>query len=223
MQGLLIKEINFRAQSIDYEYDLSGRLKEINYPSGEWDRFQYDRLGRIVEAETSEGSKVASMYDGDGNLIEEENLGEGERIAYTYNQADELIRIEGNSAKERIDYAYDAVGRIIELTAPEGERIGFSYDRSGNLTQVEYGTEERAISHYEYDLSSRMTGYRSIKQWGNHEELIDGFIYLYDKYGDIEYEMDREAYTTKYVYDKADRLQKAYYPVQRGWKNQSRT
>ncbi|MBE9546915.1 MAG: RHS repeat-associated core domain-containing protein [Proteobacteria bacterium] len=54
-----------------------------------------------------------------------------------------------------------------------------------------------------------------------HEELIDGYLYQYDEYGDVIFESDKEGLVTRYQYDNLDRLHQIWYPVQQGAKNRA--
>ncbi len=213
LDGNLKNVKNFRGQEIGYQYDLSSRLTQVNYPGNEWYKYQYDKNGRLKYTNDSIGHSETYNYDPDGNLLNQTDE-TGNRLDYAYNPAGELLNVTG--ANKRVDYLYDKVGRTKELTVSGNEKVGFQYDKSGNLVKVEYNFAGKVVSDYTYDLSSRMKSYRSLKGTGNKEELTDGFLYFYDKFGDIAYETDENGFTTAYGYDGRDRLEKVWYPAGRG-------
>jgi len=98
------------------------------------------------------------------------------------------------------------MGRITRVNDKGDGDVSFDYDPAGNLTRVEYGARRKAITDYQYDLSGRMTGYKTSKLQGWKSDVVDGSAYAYDLFGDITSETKHDGAITIYQYDEADRL-----------------
>ena len=223
LSGLLKKEINYRNQVIDYKYDDLGRTDLINYPDGEFYDWSYSftNTGSTFQVDGVDGYSHAYGLDKEGKILFDEDLMTRDKVDYRYNSAQELQKILGPKQSMSLTYSYDELGRMTNVTSGGAEQVDFTYDQSGNMIRADYGSSEKSLSDYFYDLSGRMTGYRTIKNWGSHEELLDGYIYEYDQYSDVIYQADKDGLVTRYEYDGLDRLHQVWYPSQKGEKNRA--
>ncbi|MBI9098702.1 MAG: LysM peptidoglycan-binding domain-containing protein, partial [Spirochaetaceae bacterium] len=223
LSGLLERETNYRNQEINYSYDGLGRIDLVNFPDGEFYDWSYNftSSGSVFNVEAADGYSHEYGMNKEGQILYDEDLSTRDRVDYRYNRAQELEKVLGPKQAMSLTYSYDELGRISNVTSGGSEQVDFIYDASGNMVRVEYGSSEKSQSDYFYDLSGRMTGYRTVKNWGNHEELLDGYIYQYDNYGDVIYQADKDGLVTRYKYDGLDRLHQVWYPSQKGEKNQA--
>ncbi|GEM_PF-2370213 len=201
--------INYRGERIDYLRYASGSLKETRFPDGAWYRYQYDSAGRITRHEDQDGQGRSYQYDEEGNLKIDKALDRGGiDYSYLYYLSGDLKSIDGPGYTPDQSFEYDTMGRITRVNDKGDGDVSFDYDPAGNLTCVEYGARRKAITDYQYDLSGRMTGYKTSKLQGWKSDVVDGSAYAYDLFGDITSETKHDGAITIYQYDEADRLKR---------------
>jgi|GEM_PF-6752391 len=130
----------------DYDYYNDGSIKTVMDGNYVTTTYYYDELNRVTSKEYPNNSgltayirynydepassyplgRLTSMYDESGmTTLHYDKSG---RIAKT------VKRVDG--ADYTIDKAYDGMGRVTDITYPDGETVNYDYDRGGNITDV---------------------------------------------------------------------------------------
>jgi len=143
---------NASDRDVTYRYDLSGRLKSVEYPSAITMTYTYDDIGRAYVVNDGANDRVEDTYK--GWLLERREYASG---AYLTHLDDSSQNLSG--------YGYDAFGRIQNhrWKASGGSLIaGWSheYDRLGNKEYSEdlvLTTTDDEL--YGYDAVYRLTGF----------------------------------------------------------------
>ncbi|MDY6793711.1 MAG: RHS repeat-associated core domain-containing protein [Actinomycetota bacterium] len=187
------------ASSATYDYDVSGRLVEIEdtLTGGEY-VFTWDSDFRLVSyALPGSGGNIDYTYYGEG-LVETQAS-----YSYAYDAAGKRetmvvsAPLEGWD-EETFSYEYDSLGRLAYFDVPEGELwenkdIAYSYDKVGNLKTKEVDGPGGTVYSYSYDEMNRIT------------TGPDG-DYTYDLYGNLEKITDEEEIVVaSYGYDTLSR------------------
>jgi len=133
---------------VTYVYDLSGRLKSMEYPSGLTLTYAYDDLGRGTAVNDGANDRVADTWK--GHLLEKREYANG-----TY-----LTHLDDNS-QNLSGYGYDEFGRIANHRWKDsgGTLIaGWShdYDRLGNKKYQEDLKDSTESELYGYDSVYRL-------------------------------------------------------------------
>ena len=136
-----------RGEAISYTYDGYNRLERIDYP-------------RSRDVNYSYGAPAAAEF-GAGRLTERSD-GSG-RVAYRYGRLGEPVgisrRIErltpsAPALEASFEYLYDYLGRMEQITYPDGEVVAYAYDRGGQVRRVSgshYGRETVYVEQVGYD------------------------------------------------------------------------
>jgi YD repeat-containing protein len=157
-----------------YDYDSSGRVKQVTDPLGRFEQYAYDSAGRVVKQTLFNGREILYGYDANGNLTSLTPPGRPAHTfaytaanldsvyspppaglpvsatRYTFNLDRQLTRVLRPDSLA-IDVAYDTAGRPSTLTLPNGQ-VQFAYSpTSGNLTQLT--APDGGTLNYTYDGS----------------------------------------------------------------------
>jgi YD repeat-containing protein len=154
-----------------YQYDASGRLSGLIYPSGRTVTYGFDALGRVSQVSTTKGTQtliaVQSVayhpfgavkgftfgngqpytrnYDDDGR-VSSYTLGASQfAIAYDAASRIEIINDVGNPANSNT-YEYDSVDRLTRATLPSTSFI-YGYDAVGNRVLKKVGLAEELYTY----------------------------------------------------------------------------
>ena len=152
--------------------------KENIYPwEGATTKHFYDREGRRIKTCNPDGSILYMEYDPNGNLIKKSNPVLDSRSAPEDNEG------SGIDHKNNLPctcYTYDAMGRILEVTNPEGVQTeGYEYDLAGNIIRQWSGT---AWTETEYTLTGQpLRKYEPVLKAEDGEILYRLTEYRYDK------------------------------------------
>jgi RHS repeat-associated protein len=134
-----------------FYYCKCGKPKAVQYPNGTFSWIDYNPDGWTTAVYNRHGSLSAPLSgsvpaDSQGSPIAD--------YAYTYNLDDTLaeeVRSGGGLTTETTDYQYDALGRLSQVTLPDGTNRTYTYDLDSNRTRiVENGT---TVASYGYDPS----------------------------------------------------------------------
>lgn len=149
----------------NYEYDLSGELAKITYPSGFIVNYQRDDLGQIsgVTYQTNAAASPVTLASGIDYMpfggMQAMTLGNGVQVTNSYDLDYRLTRTQatGSTALQDLMLDYDDSGNINSIVDAVTASLSqtFQYDLAGRLTQGvgAYGTE-----NYTYDaLGNRLT------------------------------------------------------------------
>ncbi|MCR5824059.1 MAG: S8 family serine peptidase [Lachnospiraceae bacterium] len=190
---------------------------------GEWFvvNYVYDKTGRLTEVEASDGSFIRYGYNSRGNRTTEDV--NGTVTEFSYDEADRMISVT-NPYGGLTSYTYDGNGKKVSITLPEGEKTGYKYDVCDNLLQkteiVTPGKGSRE-TFYEYDAYKNVT--KITDPLGNvttytydennrlktvTDALSNVASFTYDKNGNNTSVTDALGNTTTYIYDNRDCLVK---------------
>lgn len=139
-----------------YEYDNSGRLVNIIYPSGREFTYSYDNLNRLVEINDKDNAKFLFTYDMYGNLLSIQ-YPNGTKAIYEYDPLLKIIKVEHRKSNgdiiTELTYNYDANGNVISIKRQEEAEKKFSYDKNNQLTL----DPPSAVGQCEYDINGNVS------------------------------------------------------------------
>jgi RHS repeat-associated protein len=221
-QGTLTK-------TVSYQYDLLGRVYQINNPDGNYSEYSYDALGNPLSYKDPKGNPLTYYdYDPLGRLKGVIQPGDIHTL-YGYDPHNNLISVidgNGNTTTYVLDdmgrvyqeispdtgtttYQYDPAGNVISKTDARGVTVDYTYDALNRLTLVDFPTDTN-IS-YPYDNSCQ-------NGKGRLCQVVDKAgttTYTYSPKGELLQE-DRLIlgvnYTTGYQYDDNGNLEVLTYP-----------
>jgi RHS repeat-associated protein len=169
-----------------YQYDVLGRLKEINYPGGTNVTMGYDAVGHVTSLANNNGSSTFA-YDILGRLMNSTvslavpgMTAVQYALEYQYDAAGNVTNrtLRGLSGFTQVistRYDYDLMNRLTLVTNALAY-ASYSYDR-GRLATKLYGNGDWVS--YQYDLESRLT---NLAIWGSGL-MLQQFGYTYDAMG----------------------------------------
>jgi YD repeat-containing protein len=189
-----------------YQYDLVTHTVTVTTPEGVVMTTAKDAFGDVVSVTDADGNAVSYTYDGNGNLLSttdalgnvssniydaDNNLittvdATGLEVVYTYDSDKRVLSrtVDPTGVDATTRYVYDAAGREIEVDDPTGGWTTYVYDANGNVL---------GKSQYPDEDESPMTT-----------------VYTYDGDGNTlsvtQAPGTGVSTTTRYVYDKLDRL-----------------
>ncbi len=152
-----------RADTVQFNQDLAGRISAIQYADGEINQYRYDQLGNRSSIDFGMGGTVRYKHDPAGNIVEvavTERNGEEKRQSV---RIGDMNRVENITYQGigKLDIAYDRMGRAI------------SFDTGSDVISVEYAGPDRIGR-----IISRATGATwspsddEASEW-NFQEVLD--------------------------------------------------
>ncbi len=164
--------------TIQYNYDATGNLKELTYPNGQSITYNYDGSGLLTDTIDFNGGTTHYDYDNNGRIktITRPN---GTTRNTTYDAEGQVKTIIDTNVKGEIisnySFDYDAGGKIKEenglnenltitngetfMTYGKGNRLltyngqEVKYDADGNMT---YGPLDGKMVNFKYDARNRL-------------------------------------------------------------------
>lgn len=186
----LIKIEVERIGSIEYEYDLLGRIRFVKTPAGKIE-YRYFPGKDLIERFLPNGVWTRYEYQPDGKLQSITHVGKDNKhlakFSYSY-RPDGLIseRLEWRSSGERkISYQYDEVGRLFRVNDSKGNTTQYEYDRFGNRIGL---SEASRTLKGSYDWAGRILNY------GDEE-------FNRDAVGNVSQRCAKNGPVTEYLYD----------------------
>jgi YD repeat-containing protein len=153
-----VRTIGGQNYTTGYQYDATGRLAAITYPSGRVINYGYDSNGRINSVSTTKGNITTQLvsqvqYKPFGRL-QSLVFGNGQSYTRTYDLDDRVTSYSLNGAVQTL--SYDAASRLTGVSdkaLPANDRT-YGYDELNRLT-----SEQRATSTlgYSYDAVGNRT------------------------------------------------------------------
>ncbi|MCG8671362.1 MAG: hypothetical protein MI867_18290, partial [Pseudomonadales bacterium] len=219
-QGNLTDKRDARGSLVKYNYDLLGRLKQVQYlgDTSQNIEYFYDEvsasnpyaLGRLTRITDASGS-TQFYYDHRGNTVEERRTigGQTYTTKYAFNTADNLTQITYPSGRLVNYLRNDPLGRVTSVTTQKDENASaqtvasaFSYLPFGPLTEFEYGNG--LIRQVPFDQDYRIS-----------KISVNNFMQLdlgYDWFDNINSITDsiNTSNSQTFTYDDLHRLQDAY-------------
>ncbi|MCP3684242.1 MAG: hypothetical protein GY861_16300 [bacterium] len=201
--------ITAKGDIITFEYDALGRLAEKQYPVDTLVQ-QYDEVGNIMQVDDSD-SRLVMTYDDNGqmrtistgDIANPDNLQPVTTIEYLYNDAGRKIAMI-DPVLDTTFYYYDVKGQLDSLVGLNEYLFEFEKDKLGRITQL--SRPNGTTTDFTYDASSQML---SIEHRSGIA-LLDSLVYSYNPVGMVELFTD-EADTSTYSYDSLDQVLTADY------------
>jgi RHS repeat-associated protein len=163
LAGNLIKKVdpNLRTKriGIEYEYDhVNNRLSKIKYPESSAVTYNYGAANSGNNA-----GRITSVVDGSGTTVY--NYGElGEQTSVTRTM--KSLKSGEADAVWTSSYLFDYLGRMENITYPDGEKLTYTYDRGGFIKGVT-GTHRNTGYTYVSDIGYDEFGQRLYIKYGN--------------------------------------------------------
>ncbi len=212
----LLAEINYsNAYKINFKYDESENLIEVNHPSDETYKYEYDtECNLLTKIIYPDGRHVKIDYD---NNLAVSGLLINDSLQYTF---DLNLQSDSFDAKLPNDWTYsflsDSLFRTIAKSDPAGNITEYQYDLNNRLIAIERPGE--ATTRYFYnddglmiikiDPLNRQSSY-SYSKLGLIESYTDAenntWNILRDFYGKIK-EIASVSYSYRYSFDESNRL-----------------
>ena len=132
-QDRLSRQVFPDGDSLDYQYNLRGQLKQI---SNMVDNLIYDEAGQLKTIEYSNGTQQTRDYDGKGQLTDLISQKGGDALnllSYQYDGRGNLERIDDvlQSSLSQV-FEYDAISQLKKATGGYGQ-LRYQYDAIGNI------------------------------------------------------------------------------------------
>ncbi|MFJ4415502.1 RHS repeat domain-containing protein [Streptomyces sp. NPDC088925] len=226
--GRLATATDGRGITTTTTYDDADRVTKVDYSDSTPDvTYTYDSFGH-TKTRTDGTGTVTYGYDDLGAMTSRTATSGGGTLSYTYDKNGN--RLTTTDARGTTQYKYDQADKLTQAItdAPSTKtKIGFSYDDRGRRTDTYYGTNDaktifKARVHQDYDKSGRIS-----RVWADQGPATDTtrqFDATYcrslgstsscstekaDNTDLIQWSKDNlSGKTTKYTYDKANRLTK---------------
>lgn len=205
----------------EYEYDVLGRVMEVNDPNGDITQSVYndlDQLTRTIAPSLFEYvTKFSYDINGNQSKIEREVTGEPNQItSFTYNARNKLEKITdplgyvteyGYNKNEDPNLVTDAEDHntVVEynerrlpwkVTDANGGVTEFSYDDNGNLTEIKDANSDTTTCVYDdFDRLETITYPDDTNE-----------VFGYDKNSNITSKKNRKGETIYYEYDALNRV-----------------
>ncbi len=205
-KGNLEKErdsvLKSKNEYIEYSYDGFGRNTKITYPESGSTVIDY---GTQNDADINAAGKVTNITDKSGTREYEYGLlGEVKKETRSIKHIKNYLTSEETAVME---YKSDYLGRMQEITYPDGEVLTYSYDKGGQVTGVsgkvygldltyvkdiqydEYGQRTRieygngAVTDYTYDEHRRWLS--SLHTDSRLGETLQNLSYSFDRVGNV--------------------------------------
>ncbi|MGK5595103.1 MAG: DUF6531 domain-containing protein, partial [Parachlamydiaceae bacterium] len=204
-EGRLVEEKQGSGQTIKYEHDWLGRVKEVALPDGTWMSYRYQgptlrEVARYSSKDQLSYKHTYDRFDESGRCLEQTLLRNAGKLVHSYDRKGRLAKV---SSKHTIENAinYDAADQLLNREVKEQGKntaYAYSYDDLYQLTNEQGGKVEHT---YAYD-----SAYNRLEKDGasfkyNALNQIQEVGYLYDLDGRLV-----QTPTASYTYDALDRL-----------------
>jgi YD repeat-containing protein len=192
--------VDAAGRTLRYQWDLLGRLTELQNENGGRYGFVYDPVGRVLEETGFDRRRTQYRHEQDTGRLAE--VIDGERVMRL--QSDAMGRLVERAVGEQVErFAFDRNGRMTEAVNADA-RLQWFHDPAGNLTrehQHDLSSGRTAVWQHRYDeLNQRIATVRPdghATQWltygsGHvHGLLLDGEDILGFERDDLHREVAR--------------------------------
>lgn len=211
--GQLLKQVSPDTGTTSHQYNAVGQRTTTTRNDGSTIGYSYDGLGRLASME-SEGQRQEFSYDwcawGKGRLCGLATPASSTHFAFVPSGQLWIRRdftvVQGQQTDHSTTYAYDGIGRLSEITYPNGDKANYGYDAGGHLASLSAvigGTTRPVISQatwkangaranmaygnglvrgYNHDLDGRLT---AMSVWGPNSAKLSYWDYQYSADGEI--------------------------------------
>ncbi len=189
-------------QTLQYHWDLLGRLTELRNENGSRYNFSYDPAGRLLEETGFDRQRGQYLYEESTGALVQVVEAQAHTTGFRFDPMGRLV--ERNAGEGRVEtFAFDLNGMLIEAVNSDA-RLQWFYDPAGNLTrehQHHLASAQTAVWQHRYDeLNQRIATIRPdghVTQWltygsGHvHGLLVDGQDILGFERDDLHREIGR--------------------------------
>jgi RHS repeat-associated protein len=202
--GQLASTTNGDGQTIHFGYDVRGRLTFRTLPDGSQETYTYTSDGLLSSVRDANGT-TRYDYDPVTRLLVRVTQPDGRYVRYAYDaRGDRTLMADGMGAglpEDITQYAYDALGRLVQVTDPQGGVTGYGYDADGNPTTT---TLPNGVTETDtYDTLNRLITVVAKDAGGT---TISSFSYTLDMNGNRTAEVDADGSRHVYTYDALNRV-----------------
>jgi RHS repeat-associated protein len=157
----------------------TGNISRITSPNGRWVEFTYDASNRITEVEDNIGRVVTYTYDASGRLwkVTDPNNGVTEHtyddtVPSDANRKTRMLTLKDARSIVFLTNEYDANGRVFKQTQADTTTYQFTYtvDGSGKVTQTDVTDPRANIRRVTFNADGQMTSDR--RALGKPEEQL---------------------------------------------------
>ena len=222
----------------------NGQLTKQTYGNGATVNYTYDILGRIKTATYSDGRKLTYAYNGEGQLHSLTETGGGEVVTYvyTYDSIGRLLnsqQLNGENTVLRTSQSYNSSNQLtkqswqvgsdsyaedLTYNSSDGSLNTFSIARNGTalttftmgydglqrLTSMNSGVFTRSYAYRDISDSKTTTQVKSVDYSQTSSNGVTskfaGYAYTYDDAGNILTSTDNLNNVTTYTYDDQNQL-----------------
>ncbi len=222
----------------------NGQLTKQTYGNGATVNYTYDILGRIKTATYSDGRKLTYAYNGEGQLHSLTETGGGEVVTYvyTYDSIGRLLnsqQLNGENTVLRTSQSYNSSNQLtkqswqvgsdsyaedLTYNSSDGSLNTFSIARNGTalttftmgydglqrLTSMNSGVFTRSYAYRDVSDSKTTTQVKSVDYSQTSSNGVTskfaGYAYTYDDAGNILTSTDNLNNVTTYTYDDQNQL-----------------
>jgi RHS repeat-associated protein len=202
--GNLASTTNGNGQTIQYGYDLRGQQTSLTLPDGSQETYTYTSDGLLSSVTDASGTTTYD-YDPLTRFLVRVTEPDGRYIRYAYDaNGNRTLMADSMGAGQPEDatqYAYDALGRLVQVTDPQGGVTTYTYDADGNLTTT---TLPNGVTETDtYDAQNRLVAIVDKNAAG---ATISSFTYTLDANGNRTREDEVDGSYVLYTYDALNRV-----------------
>ncbi|QQR84153.1 DNRLRE domain-containing protein [Candidatus Peregrinibacteria bacterium] len=143
--------------TVNYTYDLAGNKISETHPemgANFITTYAYDSVHQLLQIQDPIGT-LSSVYDANGNLIQEAGIKTMVQIYNARNQLTEKREFPSTVLTLVEQLIYDGFGRVVERVDASGNTSSYAYDANDNLTL--YTDGEGNSTTYTYDANNNRT------------------------------------------------------------------
>lgn len=191
---------------IDFTFDSLGRVERKEFGSGSSPptiTYAYDSNNNLTLLTKPNGAKVATSYDGFGNVTQISNQdssgGNALTWAYEYQSTFNLLTKATDPGGVQTTYAYDSNGnltRTVESAQSSGLALAteFTYDSGQEYVLTRVKDPRGIYTNFDYDTNFRVTKVRADTGSGGQNLTVSESTY--DQYGNVLTMKDANGNTT---------------------------
>ena len=183
-----------------YAYDNDNRLTSTTDPLNQVESYTYYSNNNLKTKTDRNGQTSTYTYDGTGKLLTTALVSPAGNItkANTYSKTGNLTQQSEQGAQ--ISYQYDNLGRLTNVTDPDGITKTYTYNLNNQATnfQLKQNSVEKLNLTYSYDALDRLN---TVKEGSTQIAS-----YGYDQNGNQTSQTFNNGTTSNYTYNKANQI-----------------
>ena len=188
--GQLASTTNGDGQTIQYGYDVRGRLTSLTLPDGSQETYTYTSDGLLSSVTDASGTTTLRLRPAHAASGARDRAGRPLHPLRLRCRGNRTLMADSMGAGQPEDvtqYAYDALGRLVQVTDPQGGVTSYTYDADGNLTTT---TLPNGVTETDtYDTLNRLIAIVDKNAGG---ATIGSFTYTLDANGNRTKEDDAD-------------------------------